>query len=39
MEDDNFGSQLVYNKKIFKAKIKCHGDEVTGFYGKKIPRL
>ena len=21
-----------------KAKIKSHGDEVTGFYGKKIPR-
>ena len=39
MEDDDFGSQLVYNKKILKAKIKSHGDEVTGFYGKKIPRL
>ena len=39
MEDDDFGSQLVYNKKFLKAKIKSHGDEVTGFYGKKIPRL
>ena len=39
MEDDGFGSQLVYNKKFLKAKIKSRGDEVTVFYGKKIPRL
>ena len=39
MEDDDFGSQLAYDKNFLKTKIKSHGDEVTGFYDKKIPRL
>ena len=39
MEDDDFGSQLAYDKNFLKTKIKSHGDEFTGFYDKKIPRL
>ena len=31
-----FDSEPVYNNKFFKAKIKSHGDEVTGFYDKKF---
>ena len=27
------------NKKILKTKIKSHGDEVTDFYDKEIPRV
>ena len=26
-----FDSELVYNKKVLKTKIKPHGDEVTDF--------
>ena len=29
----------VYNKEFLKTKIKCHGDEVTDFYDKKIPKV
>ena len=29
----------VYNNKILKTKIKCHGDEVTGFCDKEIPKV
>ena len=29
----------VYNKEFFKTKIKSHGDEVTDFYDKKIPKV
>ena len=36
MEDDNFGSQLVYNKKFFKAKIKSHGDKLQVFTVRKF---
>ena len=32
-------SELVYNKIFLKTKIKSHGNEVTDFYGKKIPKL
>ena len=39
MEDDVFDSQLVYNIKFLKTKIKSHSVEVTVFYDKKIPRL
>ena len=28
----------VYNKEL-KTKIKSHGDEVTDYYDKKIPRV
>ena len=34
-----FDSKPVYNKNYLKTKIKSHGDEVTGFYHKKIPNL
>ena len=34
-----FDSKTVYNKEFFKNKIKCHGDEVTDFYDKKIPKV
>ena len=33
-----FDSEPVYNKEFLKAKIKSHGDEVTDFYDKKIPK-
>ena len=29
----------MYNKKILKAKIKSHGDEVTDFYDKDFPKV
>ena len=34
-----FDSDPVYNKDYLKTKIKSHGDEVTDFYDKKIPRV
>ena len=34
-----FDSEPVYNKNYLKTKIKSHGDEVTDFYDKKIPKL
>ena len=34
-----FDSEPVYNKEILKAKIKSHGDEVTDFYDKSIPKV
>ena len=32
-------SEPVYNKNYLKHKIKSHGDEVTDFCDKKIPKL
>ena len=29
----------VYNKEFLKPKIKSHGNEVTDFYNKKIPKV
>ena len=29
----------MYNKEFLKIKIKSHGDEVTNFYDKKIPKV
>ena len=29
----------VYNKNYLKTKIKSHGDEVTDFYDKEIPKV
>ena len=29
----------IYNKEFLKTKIKSHGDEVTDFYDKKIPKV
>ena len=34
-----FDSEPVYNKEILKTKIKSHGDEVTDFYDKNIPKV
>ena len=34
-----FDSEPVHNKNYLKTKIKSHGDEVTDFYDKKIPKL
>ena len=34
-----FDSEPVYNKTFLKTKIKTHGDEVTDFYDKKIPKV
>ena len=34
-----FDSEPVYNKEYLNAKIKSHGDEVTDFYDKEIPKL
>ena len=36
---NEFDGEPVYNKEYLKAKIKSHGDEVTGFlYQKKFLR-
>ena len=32
-------SEPVYNKVFLKTKIKSHGDEVTDFYDKRIPKV
>ena len=32
-------SEAVYNKEFLKTKIKSHGNEVTDFYNKKIPKV
>ena len=32
-------SKLTYNKKIFKSKLKYHGDEVIDSYIKEIPKV
>ena len=29
----------LYNKEFLKTKIKSHGNEVTDFYDKQIPRV
>ena len=34
-----FDSEPVYNKTFLKTKIKSHGNEVTGFYDKEIPKM
>ena len=34
-----FDSESVNNKEFLKTKMKYHGDEVTDFYDKKIPRV
>ena len=34
-----FDSKPVYNTNNLKTKIKFHGDEVTDFYDKRIPKL
>ena len=34
-----FDSEPIYNKNYLKTKIKSHGDEVTDFSIKRIPKL
>ena len=34
-----FDSEPVYNKEFLRTRIKFHGDEVTDFYDKKIPKV
>ena len=34
-----YDSEPVYNKTFLKTKTKSHGDEVTNFYDKKIPKV
>ena len=34
-----FDSEPVYIEVFLKTKIKSHGDEVTDFYDKKIPKV
>ena len=34
-----FDNESVYKKELLKTKIKIHGDEVTDFYDKKIPKV
>ena len=34
-----FDSEPVYNKNYLKIKVKSHGNEVTDFRDKKIPKL
>ena len=34
-----FDSESVYNKYFLKTKIRSHGDEVTDFYDKKVPKV
>ena len=36
---EEFDRDTVYNKNYLKTKIKSHGDEVTDFSDKKIPKL
>ena len=33
-----FDSELAYDKKFLKTKIKFHSDKVTDFYDKEIPK-
>ena len=37
--EKEFDSEPVYNKEFLKTKIKSHGDEVTNFYNKKLPKV
>ena len=34
-----FDREPVYNKEFLKTKMKSHGDEVTHFYDKEIPKV
>ena len=37
--EKEFDGKHVYNKEFLKTKIESHGDEVTDFYDKKVPKL
>ena len=32
-------SEPVFNKEFLKTKLKSHGNEITDFYDKKIPKV
>ena len=34
-----FDSKPIYNQEFLKTKIKSHGDKVTDFYDKEIPKV
>ena len=34
-----FDTESICNKEVLKTKIKSHGDEVTDFCDKKIPKV
>ena len=34
-----FDSNPVFHKDLLKTKIKSHGDELTDFYDKEIPKV
>ena len=34
-----FDSEPAYNEEFLNTKMKTHGDEVTDFYDKKIPKV
>ena len=36
---NEFDSEPIYNEIFLKIKIKSHGDEVTDFYDKEIPKV
>ena len=36
--EQELDSKPVYNKQFLKTKIKSHGNEVTDFYNKKVPK-
>ena len=35
----DFDSEPAYNKEFLKTKIRSHGDKVTDFYDKEIPKV
>ena len=37
--EKKFDSEPVYKKEILKTKRKSHGDDVTDFYDKEIPKI
>ena len=39
IQKKEFDSNPLYNKNFLKTKIKSHGDEVTDFYDKKVPKV
>ena len=39
IQKKEFHSEPVYNKNFLKTEIKSHGNEVTDFYDKEIPKV
>ena len=37
--EKEFDSDPIYNKEFLKTKVKSHGNKVTGFSDKKIPKV